>query len=816
VLLVVTGAGFSADSGLATYDDVADIEAYRSRGWTYMGLCKPPGFTDFSEMENADNNNSEQKNNSCSGEENTSTKAAVNVEEDAQQHVDGEKNRSAGGKAEGEEAEASVRLGGAQQKNDTINNGDIMELDSWESKNDIGEESNENYNLGENCSRPLPDENDIDHPQHFYGFWGQCCNDYRRVKPHDGYDILARWGRDKNTVPMNESEQTSGTDVGSTSNSEKNQSDTAKEIRKLTHMLEHSGKDHGSDDSDSSDDSNCFQFKEDSEEEPYYVSPTKRAGAFFLFTSNVDAHSFDVFESHDIREVHGNVEMWQCHNFACGMNDTALGNAGLSNGVDGAAAVGAYAGGKRPQTQIGRRRLWCLPKDFNFVVDKNTMCAPYSKSPSVTQATEKVAESVATKGSSGSPPALKRRKSSNGSIASSLSEHEKQRCRTDINSDARADRGEENKKDVNHAFETATALGGIMEDALRNHLGKESNENTSSNDIDSTEPSNEQPSHIGDVHGKPRLFPLRHMYPPTTGDDPIANKASKNYYLPISENENWPRCPRCHEAARPAVLMFGDLDWVYNLAQERRWQRWCSSLLRLCKMRSRQSDAGHDVIDSDSASTVSDANMSENGWKDVEPAHSTEQNHGETAPSSTTPSSPATSGQLKNTAAASSHPSSSFSKNQSPVADTSMRENGPKDAESAHSTDQKHDEPAPSSIIAPPPTDPDQSKNTASALPPSPTSISTTPSPLKVAILEIGCGYNVPTCRTIAERVVGELVMRGGEATLVRINPSHPETDDESVEDFVISIMEKGLPALKLIDEHYCALAKEGRSPDQN
>jgi len=617
---------------------------------------------------------------------------------------------------------------------------------------------------------------------------------------------------------LNESEQTSGTDVGSASNSENNQSDIAKEIRKLTHMLEHSGKDDG----DSSDDSDCFQFKEDDEEEPYYVSPKKRAGAFFLFTSNVDAHSFDVFESHDIREVHGNVEMWQCHNFACGMNDSAVGNAGLSHGVDGAAAAVAYAGGKRPQIQIGRRRLWRLPKDFNFVVDKNTMCAPYSKSPSVTQATEKVAESVANKGSSGSPPALKRRKSSvqddvhNGSIASFLSEQGKQRCSTDNNSDARADSGEENKKDDNNAFETATALGGIMEEALRNHLVKEANENTSSNDVDSIGPSNEQPAHIGDVHGKPRIFPLRHMYSPTTGDDPITNEASKNYYLPISENENWPRCPRCHEAARPAVLMFGDLDWVYNLAQERRWQRWCSSLLRLCKMRSRQSDAGHDDIDSDSASTLSDANMSENGWKDVEPAHSTEQNHDETAPSSSTPSSPAASEQLKNTAAASSHSPSSFSKNQSPVADTNMRENGPKDAESAHSTDQKHDEPAPSSTIAPPPTASDQSKNTTSAVPPSPTSITTTPSSLKVVILEIGCGYNVPTCRAIAERVVGELAIRGGDATLVRINPSHPETDDQSVEDFVISIMEKGLPALNMIDEHYCALANEGRSRDQN
>ena len=47
---MVTGAGFSADSGLATYVDVADIEAYRNRGWSYRGLCTPPCFGDFGRL----------------------------------------------------------------------------------------------------------------------------------------------------------------------------------------------------------------------------------------------------------------------------------------------------------------------------------------------------------------------------------------------------------------------------------------------------------------------------------------------------------------------------------------------------------------------------------------------------------------------------------------------------------------------------------------------------------------------------------------------------------------------------------------------
>lgn len=89
--------------------------------------------------------------------------------------------------------------------------------------------------------------------------------------------------------------------------------------------------------------------------------------------------------------------------------------------------------------------------------------------------------------------------------------------------------------------------------------------------------------------------------------------------------------------------------------------------------------------------------------------------------------------------------------------------------------------------------------------PPEPTSSS----PLKVCILEIGCGYNVPTCRAISESVVSKLTSLGGDATLVRINPAHPESDDSSVEDNVISIMEKGLASLKLIDDEYCKLLNQ-------
>ncbi|CAE8626157.1 unnamed protein product, partial [Polarella glacialis] len=41
VLLLCTGAGFSADSGLAVYKDIAEIEAYQDLGLRYHDICRP-------------------------------------------------------------------------------------------------------------------------------------------------------------------------------------------------------------------------------------------------------------------------------------------------------------------------------------------------------------------------------------------------------------------------------------------------------------------------------------------------------------------------------------------------------------------------------------------------------------------------------------------------------------------------------------------------------------------------------------------------------------------------------------------------------
>merc|ERR1719188_2066137 len=85
VFLLLTGAGFSADSGLAIYADVAKVEAYKERGLEYHDICQP----------------------------------------------------------------------------------------DW-----------------------LDSEPDL-----FWGFWGQCFNDYRSTAPHPGYEIIERWveGRFRNS-----------------------------------------------------------------------------------------------------------------------------------------------------------------------------------------------------------------------------------------------------------------------------------------------------------------------------------------------------------------------------------------------------------------------------------------------------------------------------------------------------------------------------------------------------------------------------------------------------------------------------------------
>merc|ERR1712232_807965 len=70
---------------------------------------------------------------------------------------------------------------------------------------------------------------------------------------------------------------------------------------------------------------------------PYQVP--SRPGAFFAFTSNVDAHLFDWFDAGEIRECHGNTEMYQCSSKSC------------------------------------ESGIWRAPLDYHFEVDEQTMLA---------------------------------------------------------------------------------------------------------------------------------------------------------------------------------------------------------------------------------------------------------------------------------------------------------------------------------------------------------------------------------------------------------------------------------------------------------
>ncbi|CAJ1359581.1 unnamed protein product, partial [Effrenium voratum] len=147
VLLLCCGAGFSADSGLATYEEIANIKPYQDLGYEYHDICRPEWLTHD--------------------------------------------------------------------------------------------------------------------PEIFYGFWGTCFNDYRETQPHEGYNIIRQW-RDTRFGANNRCS------------------------RAIRMALEQDTAELGR------------------EPEPYEVKG--HAGAFFVYTSNVDAHAYDFFEPCEVRECHGNTE----------------------------------------------------------------------------------------------------------------------------------------------------------------------------------------------------------------------------------------------------------------------------------------------------------------------------------------------------------------------------------------------------------------------------------------------------------------------------------------------------------------------------
>lgn len=138
-------------------------------------------------------------------------------------------------------------------------------------------------------------------PELYFGFWGQSFNDYRETKPHEGYAIIASWRKDK---------------CGRA---------TAMEIQDASNKRVEL--------------QNPFEDEEVQRSTPFRVE-NDPAGAFHVFTSNVDAHFYDYFGAHEINSCHGNIELWQCSSRDCPSG------------------------------------IWRAPLEHKFCVDTTTMLAP--------------------------------------------------------------------------------------------------------------------------------------------------------------------------------------------------------------------------------------------------------------------------------------------------------------------------------------------------------------------------------------------------------------------------------------------------------
>jgi len=230
----------------------------------------------------------------------------------------------------------------------------------------------------------------------FYGFWGTMFNDFRLMRPHPGYNILASW-RDQ---------LFDGTAV-------------AESLR---------------------------QRQQQAAGESVPEGEQRAAGAFFVYTSNIDTYAFDFFRPAEIRECQGNTEGWQCGS-ACS------------------------------------KRLWRAPRDYIFRVDLRNMLA--SDPPGTNM--DSGAEGLGTR-----PEADQQQGPPHG--------HREERKLGKRRSEGRR--------------RSMISLPGLQEDKLR------------------------------EMFGRP----------------------------------NRPICPLCKSPARPNVLMFSDLAWIDNEAQERRWNAWCKAL----------------------------------------------------------------------------------------------------------------------------------------------------------------------------------------------------------------------------------------------
>ena len=150
-------------------------------------------------------------------------------------------------------------------------------------------------------------------PELFHGFWGKCFNDYRDVMPHEGYSIVARW---RDALAASSRGMRSGKRLHASSGA---------------------------------------------------------PGAFFCYTSNVDAHSRRYFSPLEVRECHGNSETWQCASRHC------RGAAGMPPPERQADSELEFADfGSASPAPDGRPEptRWPAPPDFRFAVEAESALAP--------------------------------------------------------------------------------------------------------------------------------------------------------------------------------------------------------------------------------------------------------------------------------------------------------------------------------------------------------------------------------------------------------------------------------------------------------
>jgi len=290
--------------------------------------------------------------------------------------------------------------------------------------------------------------------------------------------------------------------------------------------------------------------------EPYKVEGT--AGAFYVFTSNVDAHSFDVFEANEIRECHGNVEIWQCPNKCKFLRRDGDGDSKMSS------------------------LLWRIPLNHEFVVDKNTMLAvPFVDEKTMTMPSDE--------------RGIKRIKKDNTKEG-----EEKGDVKAHIGHTFGSTRRQHLLKNMpNNVDLSSLWIAEASNVATTKHpivsQPSSTSDNSSCNLVASGTTTSQPPSSDKNDNVIPP--------PPSNSDNPSLPTATIQPPHPPAPSpklkSTYPKCPLCQQLARPAILMFGDNAWIDNAAQAQRWTTWKKALYDLtrhyCQQRCQDSDTFHNT-----------------------------------------------------------------------------------------------------------------------------------------------------------------------------------------------------------------------------